>query len=132
MLVATDTIPQEKANSDSMRILIAIPLLASQFGVQVALSKGLGFSEVPTTVLTSVYADLGSDAQVLKWENVKRDRRVGSVVSLLLGGICGGWLCRSEVGFEGVLWIGGAVKMGLAMCWLIFGSEKNEEEEDTG
>lgn len=115
-----------------MRILIAIPLLASQFGVQVALAKGLGFAEVPTTVLTSVYADLGADRRAWRWGNVKRDRRVGSVVSLLLGGISGAWLSRSKVGFEGVLWIGGGVKLVLAGCWLMFSREKGEEEEHTG
>lgn len=92
ILVTTDTIPA--SNSNSNRILIAIPFLAYQFGAQVATSRALGYNEIPTTVLTSVYNDFASDLKFREWNNPKRNRRAVAAVMVLLGGICGGWLSR--------------------------------------
>ncbi|KAL9008543.1 MAG: hypothetical protein Q9173_006341 [Seirophora scorigena] len=118
ILINSDVIPENSPNSD--RILLGIPLLAWQFGAQVAASRALGYNEIPTTVLTSVYNDLASDSKLWTWKNVKRNRRAGAAVMLLLGGICGGWLSRLENGFGFVLWIGGVIKMLLGVAWLGF------------
>lgn len=116
ILITADVIPQKKPNSD--RIFIGIPFLAAQSGAQVAASRALGFSEIPTTVLTSVYNDLASDSRLLAKNNPKRNRRVGAAVMMLLGGICGGWLSRLNEGFGIALWVSGIIKILLAAAWL--------------
>ncbi|KAL8913364.1 MAG: hypothetical protein Q9171_001841 [Xanthocarpia ochracea] len=119
IFITTDVIPEN--NSNSSRVLIGIPLLAWQFGAQVAASRALGYSEIPTTVLTSVYNDLASDPKLWTWKNAKRNRRAAAAVMVLVGGICGGWLSRLRDGFGIVLWIGGAIKVILGVAWLSFG-----------
>jgi hypothetical protein len=100
--------------------LIPLGFLAFQSGGQIATSRLLGFNEVPTTVLTSVYCDLASDPKLLKADNVKRNRRVAAVVTLLLGGIAGGWISRSKAGLSTSLWIAAAIKLGIACSWSVW------------
>ncbi|KAL8689742.1 MAG: hypothetical protein Q9218_004657 [Villophora microphyllina] len=121
ILVHTDAVP-ETDPTDKI-VLVAIPFLAAQSGAQVATAKSLGFSELPTTVLTSVYNDLASDTKLLAWDNPKRDRRLGSVVMMLLGGISGAWLARGTGTFTTVLWLGAAIKALLSFSWMLFPAE---------
>lgn len=97
-----------------------LALMAFQFGGQIVTSRVLGFNEVPTNVLTSLYCDLLSDPLLLApfGGNVKRDRRVSAVLLMLAGAILGGWLQRSKAGMPAALWIAGAVKLGIAVAWL--------------
>ncbi|KAF2462202.1 hypothetical protein BDY21DRAFT_330746 [Lineolata rhizophorae] len=78
--------------------------------MQIACSRLLGFSELPTNVLTSTYADLAGDAGVLRLDNPKRNRRLGAAVLLLGGAISGGWLMRAGIGAHGVLWVAAGLK----------------------
>ncbi|KAG0635598.1 hypothetical protein HOY80DRAFT_981462 [Tuber brumale] len=66
--------------------LLPLAFLAMQFGAQIATSRLLGIGEIPTTVLTSVYTDLVTDPLVLRGGNIKRNRRFGSILFMLLGG----------------------------------------------
>jgi len=66
--------------------LLPLAFLAMQFGAQIATSRLLGVGEIPTTVLTSVYTDLVTDPLVLRGGNIKRNRRFGSILFMLLGG----------------------------------------------
>lgn len=100
--------------------LIPLGFLAFQFGGQIVTSRLLAFNEVPTVVLTSVYCDIASDPKVLQKDNVKRNRRVGAVISVLIGGIVGGWLSRSDAGMSTALWIAGAIKIIIAVAWSIW------------
>lgn len=124
LLVHTDTIPE--LTTESKLIFIAIPFLAVQSGAQIVTAKSLGFNEIPTTVLTSVYNDLASDKDLLAWKNPKRDRRIGAITMILLGGISAGWLLRSEAGLALVLWLGAALKLLLSFSWLLFGPDAGE------
>ncbi|KAL8835372.1 MAG: hypothetical protein Q9176_006943 [Flavoplaca citrina] len=121
ILVQTDAVPETDA-TDKI-VLIAIPFLAAQSGAQVATAKSLGFSELPTTVLTSTYNDLASDIHLLAWDNPKRDRRVASVVLMMLGAIAGSWLDKGTGTLTAVLWLGAGVKVILAFSWLLFPAE---------
>lgn len=100
--------------------LAPLAFLAFQSGGQIVTSRLLGFNEVPTTVLTSVYCDLASDPKLFKAYNVKRNRRAAAVVSILAGGIAGGWISRSSAGLSTSLWIAAAIKMGIALSWSLW------------
>ncbi|KAL2754088.1 hypothetical protein ACRALDRAFT_1075971 [Sodiomyces alcalophilus JCM 7366] len=111
-------------------VLLPIGLLAWQFGGQIVTSRVLGYGEVPTCVLTSVYCDLFSDPNILAPvpRNVKRNRRVMAICTLLAGGISGGWLQRSSAGMTGVLWIAGSIKIAIACAWALWPSEEASEK----
>lgn len=95
---------------DDVRIVSLIPPLAFQAGMQIAVSRLLGFNEIPINVITSTYCDLMGDFKLLATNNVKRNRRALSVVLLLVGAIISAWLMRSEGGLESTLWLSGGVK----------------------
>jgi Protein of unknown function (DUF1275) len=97
--------------------LLPLGFLAFQSGGQIVTSRLLGFNEVPTTVLTSVYCDLASDPKILAVDNVKRNRRAAAVLAILIGGIAGGWISRSRAGMSVSLWIAAAIKFGIAVSW---------------
>ncbi|KAJ5999605.1 hypothetical protein N7481_000014 [Penicillium waksmanii] len=102
--------------------LIPIGLLAFQSAGAMTCSRSLGFNEIPTVVLTSVYFDIASDPKIAEklTINVKRNRRIGGVVSLLTGAIVGGWLSRSGGGMESVLWMAAGLKSIAALGWLFW------------
>lgn len=108
--------------SNSFIVLLPIGFLAWQFGGQISSSRMLGFGEVPTCVLTSVYCDLLSDPKLFAplWENPKRNRRFLAVVTLLVGGIAGGWIQHANRGMIIVLWIAFAIKFALAVMWALW------------
>ncbi|ROT41069.1 hypothetical protein SODALDRAFT_322278 [Sodiomyces alkalinus F11] len=112
-------------------VLLPVAILAWQFGGQIVTSRVLGYGEVPTCVLTSVYCDLFSDPNIVApvSRNVKRNRRVGAICTLLVGGIAGGWLQRSPAGMTGVLWIAGSIKVAIACAWALWPSEKAAQEK---
>ena len=87
-------------------------------------SRLLGFNEIPTTVLTSVYCDLASDPKFFAADNVKRNRRAASVLSILVGGIAGGWISRSSAGLAVNFWIAAAIKMSISLSWAVWKSDR--------
>lgn len=76
-------------------------------------------------VLTSVYFDVASDPNLaaVPTTNLKRNRRIGSVVMLLVGAIVGGWLSRSSGGMQSALWMAAGFKMVIAFAWLAWKKE---------
>lgn len=107
--------------------LITIALIAFQSSGQMAASRLLGFNEIPTTVLTSLYYDLASDPGLLLpfSQNVKRNRRFNAVVGVIAGAIVGGWLARATGGIETALWVAAGSKVVIAMSWMVWkGKEK--------
>jgi hypothetical protein len=112
---------QKHANENHPAVYIVIALLAFQASGQITLSRSLGFNEIPSVVMTSLYCDLLSDPKLLSrpmGANVKRNRRVASVVLFIIGGIMSGWLQRTVVGMPGTLWITAGVKLVLAVTWM--------------
>lgn len=112
---------QKHANENHPAVYIVIALLAFQASGQITLSRSLGFNEIPSLVMTSLYCDLLSDPKLLLLPigaNVKRNRRVASVVLFIIGGIMSGWLQRTVVGMPGTLWITAGVKLILAVTWM--------------
>lgn len=109
-----------KSNQVNLLELLPLGFLAFQSGGQIVTSRILGFNEVPTTVLTSVYCDLASDPNFLVKDNVKRNRRICAVISILVGGIAGGWVCRSSAGLAAALWTAAGIKLGIAVGWSLW------------
>jgi uncharacterized membrane protein YoaK (UPF0700 family) len=106
--------------------LLPIGLLAFQGGGQFVASRLLGFSEIPTVVLTSVYCDLGMDEKLLAKENKKRDHRAGAVVTIILGAIAGGWISRSAAGMATAMWIAAVLKLGIVGAWVFWRREDQD------
>ncbi|KAH8696406.1 DUF1275 domain protein [Talaromyces proteolyticus] len=102
--------------------LIPLAILAFQFGGQISASRGMGFNELPTVVLTSVYFDIASDPGLTDniTKNVKRNRRISSVVAIVVGAIIAGWLCRSKAEMQSALWIAGFIKVCMSVAWVFW------------
>ncbi|KAI8941878.1 hypothetical protein NX059_003075 [Plenodomus lindquistii] len=121
----TFTLPSQFPYSD----YAPIALLAFQSAGQIVASRCLKFNAMPTVVLTSLYCDLMSDAQLFTAplrENADRNRRVLGVVLLVLGAIAGAYLTRSDAGFMGGLWIGAGLKIGMAGAWGVWRAKMEE------
>lgn len=126
-LIQADLIPHTSADQplDGGPLfleLIPIGLLAFQSAGAMTCSRSLGYNEIPTVVLTSVYFDIATDPKIIAkpTTNVKRNRRVGGVVFLLIGAIVGGWLSRSSGGMQSALWIAAGIKFGVSFGWLFW------------
>ncbi|THC90221.1 hypothetical protein EYZ11_010321 [Aspergillus tanneri] len=102
--------------------LIPIALLAFQSAGSITSSRSLGYNEIPTVVLTSVYFDVASDPKLAQapMANPKRNRRIGGVVCLLVGAIMGGWLSRSRGEMQSALWIAAGFKFVTGLGWLLW------------
>lgn len=121
----TDGPPPSKAII--LKPLVPLALLAFQAGGQMAASRGCGFNELPTTVLTSVYYDIGSDTALTAGitKNVKRNRRIAAGVCFLAGAVVGGWAYKgSGRSMAAALWASAALKALGAAGWLVWRLEK--------
>ncbi|KAH8169257.1 DUF1275 domain protein [Sarocladium implicatum] len=110
-----------------LKPLVPLALLAFQAGGQMAASRGCGFNELPTTVLTSVYYDIGSDPALTAGvtKNVKRNRRIAAGVCFLAGAVVGGWAYKgSGRSMAAALWASAVLKVMGAGGWLIWRLEK--------
>jgi hypothetical protein len=105
-------------------VLLPLALLSMQSAGQCVLSRILGYTEIPTVVLTSAYCDLVMDDKLFNatlHENSKRNRRVASMVLLLLGSVTGGYLTL-EGDINLALWLSGTIKVIIAITWLFWRS----------
>jgi uncharacterized membrane protein YoaK (UPF0700 family) len=118
--------------SESFIELVPLAMLAFQAGQQCVAARQLGLNEIPTTVLTSVYCDLGNDPELFVDlnENWKRNRRFAAVVLLLSGAIIGGWLSRTDEGMAAGLWMVAGIKFGITIAWLFWGVQSEKEPEE--
>jgi hypothetical protein len=110
--------------------LIPIALLAFQSAGSITTSRALGYNEIPTVVLTSVYFDIASDPRINDQPNTnpKRNRRIGSAVMLVVGAIVGGWLSRSSGGMQAALWMAAGLKICIGVAWWGWNEQKTGTE----
>jgi uncharacterized membrane protein YoaK (UPF0700 family) len=123
----TFTIPSSFPGAD----FAPIALLAFQSAGQIVASRVLKYNAMPTVVLTSLYCDLMSDAQLFTAplpQNADRNRRFLGAALLLVGAISGAYLTKSDAGFMGGLWIGCFLKVSMALAWLLW-KEKREGQK---
>ena len=127
VLVQAKAVPGAVEDSESMMVLVALVFLGFQAGGQVWTSEVLGFKEIPTTVLTSVYFGLASDVKLLQRfkKNLPRNRRFAAVGVFLLGAICGGWLSRSQGGIPAVFFVASGLKFFIAGVWMFWSAEES-------
>ena len=98
-------------------VLVPIALVAFQSCGQAVTSRALKYNSLTSVVLTSIYCDLFSDADLFAVRNVERNRRVAAPVLLLIGAVLGGLLAHSSIGTAGVLWIAAVLKLAVVICW---------------
>ncbi|KAK7928560.1 hypothetical protein PG985_005558 [Apiospora marii] len=107
-------------NKVNLTELAAVALLSFQAAGQIVNSRGLGVSEVPTVVITTLMCDLVSDEQLLVGlsKNGKRNRRAIAYVLTLVGAICGGWVSKATHQVGPCLWLVAAIKASLTLYWI--------------
>ncbi|KAI0478221.1 hypothetical protein F4859DRAFT_50031 [Xylaria cf. heliscus] len=103
--------------------LVPIALVAFQSCGQAVVSRALKYNALTSVVLTSVYCDLFSDANILATHNVERNRRVAAPVLLLIGAVIGGILSHTWVGCAGALWVASAIKLAVVVAWFFWPPE---------
>lgn len=115
---------QRDPNDVNFTELAAVALLSFQAAGQIVNSRGLGVSEVPTVVITSLLCDLISDEQLLARYNgnPKRNRRAIAFVLTLVGAICGGWISKATGAVQPSLWLVAAIKAVVTAGWIGWGS----------
>jgi hypothetical protein len=104
-------------------VLVPIALIAFQSCGQAVTSRALQYNALTSVVLTSIYCDLFSDANLLAAHNVERNRRVAAPLLLLIGAVLGGFLAHSSVGTAGALWVAAALKLGVIVAWFFWPAE---------
>jgi len=125
-LVQGRIVPGLHPNSTEAFIqLVPLAMLSFQAAQQSVAARQLGLREIPTTVLTSVYCDLGNDSQLFApfKNNWTRNRRFCAVVMLLVGAIAGGWLSRTSEGMTVGLWVSAGIKACITVAWLLWKDE---------
>ncbi len=114
-------------------VLAPIALVAFQSCGQAVASRALKYNALTSVVLTSIYCDLFSDAELFALRNVERNRRTGAPLFLLGGALIGGVLVRGSLGVAAALWTATALKGGVVLVWLVWpvdpASRESEEEE---
>ncbi|KAF2446532.1 hypothetical protein P171DRAFT_357602 [Karstenula rhodostoma CBS 690.94] len=100
--------------------MAVVALLSFQAAGQIVNSRGLGVSEVPTVVITSLVCDLVSDELLFAGltKNGKRNRRFIGFVLTLLGAIVGGWISKATGQVGPCLWFVVALKAFISLYWV--------------
>ncbi|KAE9374863.1 hypothetical protein N431DRAFT_279747, partial [Stipitochalara longipes BDJ] len=101
-------------------VLVPIALIAFQSCGQAVTSRALKYNALTSVVLTSLYCDLFSDAELFSLHNSDRNRRLSAPVLLLLGAIAGGLVAHSSIGTAGALWIAAGLKLLVVFAWLFW------------
>ncbi|EGO52096.1 hypothetical protein NEUTE1DRAFT_114104 [Neurospora tetrasperma FGSC 2508] len=101
-------------------VLLPIALLAFQSGGQAVTSRVLRYNALTSVVLTSIYCDLFSDADLFKLHNRERNQRVGAPVFLFLGALFGGFFAHTAFGVAGALWMASGLKLVVVVLWLVW------------
>lgn len=104
------------ATTKRLHNAITILLLAASAGIQIAMSRSLSMPEIPTAMMTSVYADIIIDVNLftpsISSQGVrKRNVRLAYVFMLALGTVVGAlvWVYQ---GSTAVVWVAFALRMG--------------------
>ena len=125
-LVLTDVVPNDAGFllPENFIVLLPLSLLSLAAAGQIVMSRFLGYGEITTVVLTSAYCDFAFDEKLFATPtgNSKRNRRAASMITTVGGAIVGGFLTKNE-DIAPALWLGGALKVVIAMIWMFWKSK---------
>ena len=125
------TLGPETGTSGPVTVWIALPiaLIAFQAGGQAVVSRVLQYGALTSVVLTSIYCDLFSDANLFAGitQNGERNRRMAAPLLLLIGAMIGGVWAHSDIGLAGALWTAVGLKFLIIITWCFWADEPNEE-----
>lgn len=113
--------PKSKGPDDApWYVLVPIALVAFQSCGQAVASRALRYNALTSVVLTSIYCDLFSDAELFESivVNVERNRRVAAPLLLFAGAVTGGWIAKSDLGASGALWTAASLKLVTTIVWM--------------
>lgn len=110
------------------RVLVPLALVAFQSCGQAVMSRALRYNAFTSVVLTSVYCDLFSDAELFAVRNPERNRRAAAPLFLLLGAFGGGSIVRTSFGVAGALWTAAALKAAIVVVWLVWPAKRASDE----
>lgn len=112
------------------QIMVPIGFVAFQAGGQAVTSRAVKFNSLTSVVLTSIYCDLFSDAELFAppTQNAERNRRVAAPICLLIGAIAGGLWGKTSHGITGALWSAVILKSLLLIAWLLWKPAKDDDE----
>ncbi|TID22091.1 hypothetical protein E6O75_ATG10885 [Venturia nashicola] len=110
--------------------LLPITLLSFQASATVIASRVLAYAQLPTIVISTLYADLVSDPSFFSGGlvgNTPRNRRAGGVAFYFVGAVLGGVFASRREGFEGALWVAALVKGVVGLTWVGWWEERGED-----
>lgn len=110
----------KSTNETHWTVIVPIALVAFQSCGQAVVSRALKYNALTSVVLTSIYCDLFSDAELFSMHNAERNRRVGAPALLLFGAVMGGLLTHTSVGAAGVLWLAAGLKFLVVVAWFFW------------
>ncbi|KAK4234811.1 hypothetical protein C8A03DRAFT_46935 [Achaetomium macrosporum] len=110
-------------------VLVPIALVAFQACGQAVVSRALKYNALTSVVLTSIYCDLFSDAELFALRNVERNQRTAAPLLLLLGAFLGGRFAHSALGVAGALWTAAVLKAVVVVVWMLWPSEGEASAE---
>lgn len=127
------TLGPETGTSGPVTLWIALPiaLVAFQSAGQAVTSRVLSFNALTGVVLTSIYVDLCSDAQLLAppTQNVQRNQRAAAPLLLLIGAMFGGLWAHSDFGLAGALWTAVFLKFVTIVAWMFWTAEPEHSSQ---
>jgi uncharacterized membrane protein YoaK (UPF0700 family) len=119
VIVTVDT-----KEDDELRWEVVVPLgiMAFQSSGQAVTSRALKYNALTSVVLTSIYCDLFSDAELFAGptKNVERNRRVAAPLCLLFGAVLGGYWSHSDIGLAGAIWTAVGLKFLIVVAWMLW------------
>ncbi|KAF5000791.1 hypothetical protein FDECE_11127 [Fusarium decemcellulare] len=107
-------------------VIVPIALVAFQACGQAVASRALKYNALTSVVLTSLYCDLFSDAELFAGItlNPERNRRMAAPTLVLIGAIIGGLIEKSQWGTAGALWLAAVLKLLVMFGWAAWPAEE--------
>ncbi|KAH7148251.1 hypothetical protein EDB81DRAFT_719883 [Dactylonectria macrodidyma] len=107
-------------------VIVPIGLIALQSCGQAVASRALKYNALTSVVLTSIYCDLFSDAELFEsiFINVERNQRMAAPTLLLVGALIGGFIAKSALGAAGALWVAAGLKFLIVLSWALWPAEE--------
>jgi uncharacterized membrane protein YoaK (UPF0700 family) len=131
IVVCAIVVTIDTKSDDDLRweVMVPLALVAFQASGQAVTSRALKYNALTSVVLTSIYCDLFSDAELLvgPTKNVERNRRVAAPLCLLLGAVIGGYWSHSDIGLAGALWTAVGLKFFIVIAWILWRKAPDEQ-----